>query len=211
VAEAQSLAKRIGLTRVKAAVIAVLAVALIAVIYIRFGSADDGVPATLAEPAGSSTLPEVAAPALPAPAVIAEAPDPTTQAALPDQQTAVTAQFDEAKWKPPELTMVVAYDPFALPSEFPQPVRTAVGEETAGGEDGSDAAEAAAKLAEAIESLQTELRTLQERGVHVIIRGRDQYVAMIGDRTVHVGDEINGFTVTSIEADGVRVERKLAE
>jgi hypothetical protein len=31
---------------------------------------------------------------------------------------------------------------------------------------------------------------------------------MIGDRTVHVGDEINGFTVTEIDPKtGVRVER----
>ena len=134
-----------------------------------------------------------------------------TQAELPIEQVAVTAAFDETKWKSPELTMVVAYDPFALPSAFPQPVRTAAGGQAVDGDDGSDAETAAAKLAEAIESLQTELRALQERGVHVIIRGRDQYVAMIGDRTVHVGDEINGFTVTAIEPDGVRVERKLSE
>ena len=91
-------------------------------------------------------------------------------------------------------------------------MRTAAGTHSVDdGGDSSDPAEAAAKLAEAIESLQTELISLQERGVHVIIRGRDQYVAMIGDRTVHVGDEINGFTVTAIEPDGVRVERKLNE
>jgi hypothetical protein len=46
----------------------------------------------------------------------------------------------------------------------------------------------------------------------VIVRERDQYAAMIGDRIVHVGDEINGFTVTVIDpASGVRVERKPAK
>jgi hypothetical protein len=91
-------------------------------------------------------------------------------------------------------------------------VQAAVGlQSVAGSVDSTAAAAAAAKLAEAIERLQTELKALQERGVHVIIRGRDQYVAMIGDRTLHVGDEINGFTVTAIEPDGVRVERKLKE
>jgi hypothetical protein len=64
-------------------------------------------------------------------------------------------------------------------------------------------------MAEAIESLRLELEQLQQRGVHVILRGRDEYVAMIGDRTIHVGDEISGFTVTAIEADHVRVERKV--
>jgi hypothetical protein len=56
--------------------------------------------------------------------------------------------------------------------------------------------------------MQKQLEELQQRGVHVIVNLRDEYVAMIGDRTVHVGDEINGFIVTAIEPDGVRVERK---
>jgi hypothetical protein len=68
------------------------------------------------------------------------------------------------------------------------------------------------QLAEAIEQLRMELETLQQRGVQVILRHRDQYVAMIGDRTVHVGEEIDyGFVVTAIEPDGVRVERKIHE
>ena len=48
----------------------------------------------------------------------------------------------------------------------------------------------------------------KQRGVHVIVREGDQYVAVIGDRMLHVGDEINGFTVTAIDPDGVHVERK---
>ena len=35
-------------------------------------------------------------------------------------------------------------------------------------------------------------------------------MAMIGDRMLHVGDEINGFTVTEIDPKGVRVERKVS-
>jgi hypothetical protein len=34
---------------------------------------------------------------------------------------------------------------------------------------------------------------------------------VIGDRTIHVGDEINGFIVTAIEPDGVRVEGKAVQ
>jgi hypothetical protein len=220
VAEAQSLAKRIGLTPGKGAVIGVLAVVLVGVIYVQYGSSGeatlvvDAGPAEAIVPAAQAE--EQALPATPPPT--AEVPEATAPAPAAQEQNAVTAdavtaEFDESKWKSPELTMVVAYDPFALPSAFPQPVRTADGGQVVDGGDvsGADAEAAAAKLAEAIESLQSELRALQERGVHVIINGRDQYVAMIGDRTVHVGDEINGFTVTAIEADGVRVERKLDE
>ena len=56
-----------------------------------------------------------------------------------------------------------------------------------------------------------QLEELKQRGVHVIVSKNDQYVAMIGDRMIHVGDEINGFTVTAIDPEGVRVERKEAE
>jgi hypothetical protein len=44
--------------------------------------------------------------------------------------------------------------------------------------------------------------------VHVIVRERDAYVAVIGDRLLHVGDKINEFTVTAIDPDGVHVEMK---
>jgi hypothetical protein len=66
-------------------------------------------------------------------------------------------------------------------------------------------------LVDEVAKLRDELEKLRQRGVGVIVRERDKFVAMIGDRTVHVGDEINGFTVTAIEPDGVRVERKVAE
>ena len=42
----------------------------------------------------------------------------------------------------------------------------------------------------------------------MVVRDREQYVAVIGDRLVHVGDEINGFTVTAVEPNGVHIERK---
>jgi hypothetical protein len=196
-------------------------VVLVGVIYMQYGPSDeatvlvDAGPAEAIVPAAQPV--SQAIPATPPPTT--DVPEATAPTAVPQQQNAVTAEavtaeFDESKWKSPELTMVVAYDPFALPSAFPQPVRTADGGQVVeGGEvSGADAEAAAAKLAEAIESLQSELRALQERGVHVIINGRDEYVAMIGDRTVHVGDEIDyGFRVTAIDADGVRVERKLDE
>jgi hypothetical protein len=209
VAEPQTLAQRIGLTRGKGALVCVLGVALVGVVYVQYGRSGDSLETENEQT--TAPLPPVAAQALPAQPAAAQATGAASTAAASAAPTTIAAQFDEENWTSPELAMVVAYDPFALPTAFPQPVRTASGSEAGDGGDDVDAEAAAAKLAEAIESLQSELRALQERGVHVIIRGRDQYVAMIGDRTVHVGDEINGFTVTAIEADGVRVERKLAE
>ena len=118
------------------------------------------------------------------------------------------AVVDATKWKSPPLTDVVAYDPLAVPDTFPKPKLT---EKNGKGEGLVNAAEAddAKKMAEAIAQLQMQLRELEQRGVQVIVRERDQYAAMIGDRVVHVGDEIDGFTVTVIDpTSGVRVERK---
>jgi hypothetical protein len=120
--------------------------------------------------------------------------------------------LDHARWKSPEVATIVEHDPFALPATFPRPVRTPNGQElTRDGIIAADAATRASQLADEVAKLQTELDPLQQRGVSVIVRQHDQYVAMIGDRTIHVGDEINGFTVTAIEPDGVRVEKKVDE
>jgi hypothetical protein len=209
VAEHQSLSQRIGLTPGKGAVIGILAAALMAVLYMQFGnSADDS---SLAVVDGTTDAAVSAAPAALPPSAVATALIPVATAVKTRAATAVTASFDESKWKSPELARVVAYDPFAVPSAFPQPVRTALELQTLAEAEDSDAEQAAARMAAAVEGLQSELKSLQERGVHVIMRGqKDQYVAMIGDRTIHVGDEINGFIVTAIEPDGVRVERKLS-
>jgi hypothetical protein len=50
---------------------------------------------------------------------------------------------------------------------------------------------------------------LKQQGVHAIIKREREYVAIIGDKEVHVGDEIDGFTVIAIDADGVRVATDL--
>lgn len=106
----------------------------------------------------------------------------------------------------PSLASVIAYDPFAVPSRFPQPAPE-VPDVVAGTEETATDEQLTSRVAE----LQMQLETLRQRGVQVIIREGDGYAAMIGDRTVHVGDEINGFTVTAIEPNGVRVERNVKE
>jgi hypothetical protein len=45
--------------------------------------------------------------------------------------------------------------------------------------------------------------------VHVILGEGDHYVAWIGERKLHVGDEINGFIVTAIDLySGVSIVEK---
>ncbi len=203
-AEAQSSSKRSGLTRAKAILIAVLAIALIAILYIQFGPSGAKLSSA---PAGYRPPRRSASPRQASTTMNVSAKEAKTRG---DQAITVAPVIDEARWKSPELATVIAYDPFALPAAFPQPPRVTTDTKGMGSEGliASAAADDAKRLADAVEKLQMQLKELKERGVHVIVRERDQYAAMIGDRMLHVGDEINGFTVTAIDPTGVRVERK---
>ncbi len=197
-AEAKKVLVKSGLTRSKAILIGVLGIVLVLVMYLQFGSGSDEVA-----PAPTSRRGPVIRVATPASAPAGQAETSAAGAAAVE----TVAPVDHSKWTAPELTTVVSYDPFALPEAFPRPA-IAMGPGVDGeATDGQPLLDANA-LAEALARIQTELRELQQRGVHVIIKQRDEYVAMIGDRTVHVGDEINGFTVTAIGPSGVSVERK---
>jgi hypothetical protein len=205
VADTQGTLKRIGLTPGKAVLIGILGIVLVGVVYKQYRSfgADEAI-----EPAPAATTPRpsgqrATVPAAPSAAVV----QPKTSG---DANVELLA-LDQSRWRSPELSAVIAYDPFALPPTFPQPPKTGIAAELAEGVMGASAAADAEQLAEALENLQMQLEELKSRGVHVILNKNDQYVAMIGDRTIHVGDEINGFIVTEIDLEGVRVERKEAE
>jgi hypothetical protein len=211
VAESPNVSKSQGLTTGKMVLIGVLAVTLIGVLYVQYGAKEsfDAVPSATEfkhEKAGPNDLqPTTANKASPAP--IDAQKELTT-----DPLGALSDSFDASSWDTPDLSTVVEYDPFALPSAFPRSAavndpRLLLG----GGSDEADAEKRASELADAVAKLRTELETLKQRGVRIIVKQRDKYVAMIGDRTIHVGDEINGFTVTAIGPDGVRVETKVQQ
>jgi hypothetical protein len=211
VAEAQTSSKP-GLTRGKAILIGVLSVVLLAILYIQFsGKSEKAVgepssyrpprPAVAVQPANSTTKPVTLASA-------------KTNGPISQDKGAITAMLiDQAHWKSPKLETLAAYDPFALPPAFPQPPKITAGGK-APGSDGLIAAataDDAKKMAEAVMKQRIELDELRQRGVHVILFDREhhQYVAVIGDRTLHTGDKINEFTVTAIDPDdGVHIERK---
>ncbi len=205
VADAQKESQRGGMTRGKAALIGVLTVVLLGVLYLQYGRSS---AASNSEPVASAARRRPAE---------APAKQPPTTATVNNTQNesgspvAVAAAVDETRWKSPNLADVVDYDPFALPATFPKPPVIDPTSASGQGLVAAAAADDAKSLAEAIAQMQKQLEELKQRGVHVIVRERDQYVAMIGDRTVHVGDEIDGFTVTEIDPAGVRVERKVAQ
>ena len=185
-AESQTSSKK-GLTRGKAILIGVLAVVLFTVLYLQFGRS------------GEKPVSE------------AVAYEPPRAAMSVDKSAATAVLIDETRWKSPKLETIVAYDPFALPPAFPQPPQVGVGGKSTGAAGLIAAAKEndAKRLAEELEKLHMQLEELTQRGVQVIVRERGEYVAMIGDRLLHVGDKINEFTVTAIDPDGyVHVEMK---
>lgn len=195
-----------GLTRGKAITIGVLALVLVVVLYLQYGSTGSE----------STDMPSAYKPPRPVVTLAAAPPRPVAneKKGLPvagGPRIAVAAVVDEARWKSPNLADVVDYDPFALPLAFPQPQTV-----EANGANSTNLIAAAnenekQRLAEALAQQQMEWQELKQRGVHVIVRQHDEYVAVIGDQTVHVGDEVMGYTVTGIDSQGVHVERKPAQ
>lgn len=185
-------------SRGKALLIGALSIVLVVVLYVQFGRRAGGSETVDAETA-STPVPTPKLPSADKAATAEPSPEPEAE------MRAALLEFDQARWKPPELSKVVAYDPFALPAGFPRP--SPLGGLAVAEADAATAEESSKQLAEALAELRMQLDELKERGVHVIVGQKDQYVAMIGDRKVHVGDEINGFTVIKIDPkEGVRVE-----
>lgn len=199
-AKQATISQRLGASPGKLALIGVLAMVLVAVIYVQFRPSSGG---QTAPPAGAA--PRTRRPPL----------RPTTAAAAAANTPAgATSQWfiesvDRKEWTSPEVAQVIRYDPFALPASFPQPATQALLPDDA--VDVADAGLEEERRSQAVQQIQQKLAELQRRGVRVIIDGRKETAAMIGDDTIRVGDIIDGFTVTAIDADGVYVERKLEQ
>jgi hypothetical protein len=200
----QSLAQKSGVSNKQKVLIGVLAMLLVTILYAQYGRSLSGEAADEASGTLASRRPSRSLAAN-------SAGQPAGEKADGQSAEFLIKTVDRREWKSPALSDVTRYDPFALPAAFPQPVVFAgPGLTTPEGvlieDDGTvDADQRAAALAK----VELKLAELQQRGVRVIIQGRKQATAVIGDRTVHVGDDVDGFTVKAIQADGVVVERKL--
>jgi hypothetical protein len=205
VADPKDSSTKVGLTRGKLILIAVLGTVLVVVLYVQFGRREQGAtgaPTAYRPPRRSGAVP----------AALATKQGNVAAATEASTKEAASVQLiDESRWKAPELAKVTAYDPFKLPDAFPQSMRFVGGSKATGKDDLVAAAKAdkAKKQAEASLRFQTRLKELKQRGVTVVLGDGDQYAAMIDDRTLHVGDKIDGFTVIAIDdKNGVVIERK---
>ncbi|MEO0529822.1 MAG: hypothetical protein AAF266_04505 [Planctomycetota bacterium] len=171
--------RQIGLTPTKAALMAVLAIGLVVV----WGPALSGLLG-----GKQATTPTVAV----------ATPTPTRPRVAPATGSATRKPGTPAegitKRKRPRPTITVAeaaaYDPFAPPAWSPSSTQVAAIER------------------EAVEPSELESRfgTLRKSGVAMILVSSDGQAAQVGDRTLRVGDTIDGFQVVEINADGVTFE-----
>jgi hypothetical protein len=196
--EQPSLSNRLGVTRGKLITMGVLAIAFLVVLRVEYGgSTPEVVPTKLSTRSSRRVKKSHAA-----------APTPSPN----DKHEEPMEVVDTASWAIPELTEVIAYDPFALPAAFPQP-KAKIASDLSGASAVSLAdpgLDAATRLKE-VERIRQELEQLRRQGVQIILTEGDQFVAMIGDETVRVGDKIGEFKITAIDADGVHVERAIQQ
>jgi hypothetical protein len=201
VADKPTWTKQTGVTPGKLALVGVLAVVLGGVLYIQFGPISQQASTSAPPPAMAA---ESTASPIDSNAAVDVALAPAD--AAPSKKTGAVAS-----WQLPELASVVEYDPFALPASFPQPQNA--DEEAALAHNAvqtQDASVQQAALAAERTKSETELQGLRQQGVQVILRLDNKYAAIVGDKEVHVGDQIDGFTVIAIDADGVRVAKDLS-
>lgn len=170
--------RQYGMTPGRAAIMAVLALALVAVWGPQLVSSGDGPPAI-----------SVVTPTKPAPATTVARPALSLPTTKPQTASTATAPKPAKKRAIPKFTAseAGAYDPFAAPAWSPAAVSLLAGSEAGGSNaDAEDRFEA-----------------IRSRGVAMILVSPDGKAAQLGDRTVRVGDQIDGFEVIDITPTGV--------
>ena len=131
-----------------------------------------------------------------------------------DRRTAETFKFSRpdclvvpeansnGKWPKSALAECIEHDPFAKPQGFAKETKKPVQEAV-----DAEALQREIEIAKKRATQELEIAKLQKAGVNAILKGAQQSTAILGTRMVRVGEEINGFRVRAIEADGIIVER----
>ena len=194
-------AERNGLTPGKIVFIGVLGVVMLGVYYVQFGKYLFGG----GEPAVVSAGPRRPRSARPMAKV-----DRERAAAGADSPAGATGLVGLA-WEAVPLAVVLRHDPFARPGRFPDPATLA--RQTPTRSINLDAWRQAEdeRIQKELDTLRAQLDNLRSQGVQVILKDdNDQYVALMGSQVIRVGQQINGFEVIAINAEGIEVERTIA-
>lgn len=168
-----------GVTRQQIVLIGALGLIMAAVLAYQFGLFGG---TDLAEETPAASKPQPA----PVAAAVASAtkPSPAPAPALPS-------------WPKVSGEAAAAYDPFALPDWLARKIAETqrLKEEQQSQPDAGQQASMAAVTA------------LKDRGASALLRGENGFAAaVVGNRVVKVGDEIEGFRVVAIDPDGLLLE-----
>jgi hypothetical protein len=198
-----------GVTRGKLILIGVLAVVFALVIYWNYfrDGAARGAAVSLADPPPAKR-PVASAPAAgqrparPSPEAAGRAAPAGTAPPTAPGRGDLQPSARRRPWPQFKLASVLAYDPFAVPSQFPQPSPSPA----AGAADDSEQLKAAQERAAAEAARAATVEEINKQGVTLVLLNGKEYVAKIGDKEVRVGDMYKGFRVVDIDLHGVTLE-----
>lgn len=173
------LASKLGATPGKLVVVALLATGLVAVVLFQVGGSS--APAdTRAEPSGVRATRPPAEPDSPAAPTASPAPSEAPSAPLP------RITFEEAS----------AYDPFAPAPALAELVAARAAELNRLEADGNQPDGRSRRIDQTVAAL-------RDTGVHMVLLGQDEELAIVGDRTVRVGDVMGELEVIAIHPEGI--------
>jgi hypothetical protein len=165
-------------------VVGVLGAALVTVLIGQFGGANGkpGDAEVRKGPAGPSLTADQAGNRKPSTASAARSPQ------------AATSKPATQAWPKLSAETAAQYDPFAVP----EPLLRKITEGRQAAEDRKSSKSSAKRDASA-----ENMAALRSKGITVIVRSERGAVAMIGNRVVRVGDELEGCRVVSIDLQGI--------
>lgn len=190
----QNLLTKSGATPAKLALVAVLAVSLIVVLMVQFGSgADETVAAGDAKQSPSAKQNRTTA---------------TKPPAAPAKTASETGVRQRCVWPSIEPDEVAAFNPFVLPESLAATVPAEQVDEIAKQADEARLVEEERKRREQLrQRREAVLSELKGQGAHVVVMSDKGPIAIVGDRRLRVGDTIEGLRVKDINASGVILEQ----
>lgn len=173
--------KKLGATPGKLALASVLGMVLVIVIYYQFAAGNASVDSGRRDRHAAERT--------------SSADQPPDHVSKTPTVNATTGTVGE--WPEPSLETVLAHDPFALPPGLEPPTPDSTQPRPSGERaDGGEAPELQQKWERA-------LATVRELGIHMVLVGEQEQVALVGEQAVRVGEVLEGFRVVAIDADGL--------
>ncbi len=182
---------RLGITPVKGAVVAGLAIILVIVCVLQF-TGDEPALRRRAATARARQNNASRTPARHGPAQHRPTAEPTRT-------------VNAAPWPRMKLDTILQYDPFQMPRRVAMKIHADAAKKQRETERlhmlANEQLQASAGQAKA-------LSELQQAGVQLIVSGGGRVVAWVGNQPVQVGDNLYGLTVVEIRPDGIVLTRK---